>query len=149
MFAAPHGGHRCDGVNVIRGRHDHGVDAGLLVEHFPVVPVSLRPGVGSEHRLCPPEIHVAEGRDVLVGAAVDVAAGSTAGADRSDVESIARRLEADAAQDVPRHDGDRRCGGSQAADEVAPGDALFRALTHVALLSCETVGSVALGRRGA
>ena len=88
VLAAVHGPIGDEGVRVVGGAADHGVDV-LLVEALAPIHVLLGPGKlrrGEGQVLL---VHVAEGDDVLVGQAVEVGFAAAPGADEGDVELVA------------------------------------------------------------
>ena len=113
VLAAPHRLHRDDGVRMVRGRDNHGVEVGLTVEHLPVVRVDAGVRELAERARGEPQVGVAQRGYVLAAAAADVGASPAAHADPRDVERVARRLHAGPTQHMARHDhhrGSRRRG---------------------------------------
>ena len=91
VLAAAHALHRDVGVGMVRRSDDDGVDVLALVEHDAEVGERVglrelldRPGAA-------PEVQVAQGDDVLVGAVAHVAAADAAEADGGDVQLRVRR----------------------------------------------------------
>ena len=70
---------------------------------------------------------VGDGDDLAVGELeqlAGVAPALAAGADEGDVDLVAGRYEAFAAEDVPRHDGEHRRSGGPGLEEVTPRSSL-------------------------
>ena len=134
-LARAEGGHRGDGVDVIRRADRNRVDVlRLLVEHFAKVLVAPRPGKGLEGAGGTVVIDIAKGDDIgaETGEGGDVAAAHAAGPDARQVDTFARRHETGPAEDVAGHDGDQGPGGGR-GQERPP-----RALRGVGFIRLET-----------
>ncbi len=88
VFATGYGPHGGGGVHVIGAGDEDGVDLLVLVEHDPEVLVLRGVGEEFEGAFGAFVVGVAEGNDVLAGAAVDVGEAFAAGADGGDVELL-------------------------------------------------------------
>ena len=107
-FDGHHGG---DGVGVVRGGDDDGVDVFFLVEHSAEVAVLWDAGVELVGFGCPLFIDVAKSDDVFRGELSDVSLALTAGTDKGDVELFARGDSARTSEDAARDKGESCCGG--------------------------------------
>ncbi len=115
---------RGEGVGVLAGADDHGVEVGGPVEQLAEIGerAGLRMrGLGGVERR---PAHVAQGDDVLGGDALEVGRAAAAGADDGDVQLVVEVL---AAEDRRRagHDAGR---GQRATDELTTGNGRSRRL---------------------
>ena len=119
VLAAGHGPHGGGGVHVVGAGDEDGVDVLVLIQHDAEILVFRRVGKLFEGAFGAFVIGIAEGDDVLAGAAVQVREALAAGTDGGDVELLRRRL---VAKGLERGGGIDRTGGERAVEEMATGN---------------------------
>ena len=121
VLACPHRRHGDDGMGVVGGSHNHGLDVFLLLQHLPEIAIHLRLRILlidlGRVRL----VHVAQGHNILPRAFLDIVLSHAPHADAGNIELAAGWRLAPRPDDVTWDNGKSSYGGSSVAKEISPG----------------------------